>query len=466
MGVDALVWVMDSEAATGDRIEVHQVWGDLLLDVKQVPIDQPVSLGSTPAWRWQLLGVDLGRIPAFAARALPWILPVWSDVTPDTQSDFGVPNLDLPGGMEWELVRDGAVRVGPGWGGFVDHAGARRAFGEVPGVETRSDGSLSFPLHPGSRVVVEVAGQVFHLRRAESARRAVARFGVDPGLVGLGGLVAALFAGVFAAIPPSVSSTSTLENPELIEYLAELPPPPPTKPAKSVEAGSKAKKAEGRSGKKDAPRKEAKGNRIELRKQELDRTVAEQSGLLAASGAAANLMGASGLSDALRAGVGNLIGAHGSRIGTGGLGERGPGFGSGGDAEGLGMTLSGAGTGDRDVGIGPKTDGNIDLHSKEVVLVGNLDKSLIDEVIKRHLSQIRYCYQRELTRNPALGGKMVVKFTIAGDGSVSSAGTRSSSIGNAAVEQCVAGRFLRMTFPAPRGGGLAIVSYPFLFSPG
>ena len=28
------------------------------------------------------------------------------------------------------------------------------------------------------------------------------------------------------------------------------------------------------------------------------------------------------------------------------------------------------------------------------------------------------------------------------------------------------GRFLKMQFPEPKGGGIVIVSYPFVFSPG
>ena len=39
-------------------------------------------------------------------------------------------------------------------------------------------------------------------------------------------------------------------------------------------------------------------------------------------------------------------------------------------------------------------------------------------------------------------------------------------MGSASVEQCVVGRFMRMQFPQPKGGGIVIVSYPFLFSPG
>lgn len=100
------------------------------------------------------------------------------------------------------------------------------------------------------------------------------------------------------------------------------------------------------------------------------------------------------------------------------------------------------------------------------IILGALDKSLIDAVIKRHMNQLRYCYQRELTNDPDLGGKIVVKFVVAKDGSVASAAIKSSTMGIAAVEACVTSRFMRMQFPEPKGGGIVIVSYPFIFRPG
>jgi hypothetical protein len=98
-----------------------------------------------------------------------------------------------------------------------------------------------------------------------------------------------------------------------------------------------------------------------------------------------------------------------------------------------------------------------------IVALGSLDPALIDAVIKQHMNQIRYCYQRALPRNPSLAGKVGIKFTIAGDGSVSQAGVRATTMNDAAVESCLVGRFMRMRFPTPRGGGIVIVSYPFLF---
>jgi biopolymer transport protein ExbD len=102
----------------------------------------------------------------------------------------------------------------------------------------------------------------------------------------------------------------------------------------------------------------------------------------------------------------------------------------------------------------------------EVIILGALDKSLVDATVRRHLNQIKYCYVRELKSQPGLAGKVVVKFVIAKDGSVSSATTKSSTMRNPTVEGCINGRFMRFQFPKPKGGGIVIVSYPFLFSPG
>jgi TonB family protein len=129
---------------------------------------------------------------------------------------------------------------------------------------------------------------------------------------------------------------------------------------------------------------------------------------------------------------------------------------------GRGSTGYGSGGGS----YGKKKKGGIGKIGGQPIILGALDKSLIDAVIKRNMNQIRYCYQRELTKNPTIGGKIVIKFVIAKDGTVSKASVKSSSMGSPAVESCIAGRFRRFKFPEPKGGGIVIVSYPFIFSPG
>jgi hypothetical protein len=104
----------------------------------------------------------------------------------------------------------------------------------------------------------------------------------------------------------------------------------------------------------------------------------------------------------------------------------------------------------------------VQLHDDATVL-GALDKGIIQQVIRRHMNQLRYCYQRELTTSPSLSGRIEVKFVVARDGTVSSASVASSTMGNQAVESCIAGRFQRMVFPEPQGGGIVVVRYPLVF---
>jgi hypothetical protein len=116
--------------------------------------------------------------------------------------------------------------------------------------------------------------------------------------------------------------------------------------------------------------------------------------------------------------------------------------------------------------FGPKGEGGIGRIGGDPIILGALDKSLIDRVINKNMNQIKYCYSRQLNANPTLNGKIVVKFVISGDGSVSQAKTHSSTMtGGSAVQSCINQRFVRFQFPEPKGGGIVIVKYPFLFAP-
>jgi len=64
------------------------------------------------------------------------------------------------------------------------------------------------------------------------------------------------------------------------------------------------------------------------------------------------------------------------------------------------------------------------------------------EVLLRHVPAIQYCYERELRRNPELRGKVVVRITVAPDGSVKNAVIVSSTLENERVERCIISRIL------------------------
>jgi TonB family protein len=96
-------------------------------------------------------------------------------------------------------------------------------------------------------------------------------------------------------------------------------------------------------------------------------------------------------------------------------------------------------------------------------VMGSLDKEVIRRVVRANSNQVRFCYEKELKKNPKLAGTVKVKFAIASNGSVASAAVTSSTLNNSAVESCLTGRIRRWKFPEPKGGGIVLVNYPFSF---
>lgn len=172
-----------------------------------------------------------------------------------------------------------------------------------------------------------------------------------------------------------------------------------------------------------------------------------------------------------------VLGPHGQVVGIAdqngaGTGIRGDGPGAGGHSIPVGWGDHGhAPGGGYGPGTGPgsfgdpkgKRDARIGVLSEEMVEVGVLDPTLIDAVIRKHIPQIRWCYERALPAKPELEGKLVVHFVIEADGRVSSAAMKSSTIGDAEVESCVADRFHALRFPRPAGDGTVTVNYPVVF---
>jgi biopolymer transport protein ExbD len=100
------------------------------------------------------------------------------------------------------------------------------------------------------------------------------------------------------------------------------------------------------------------------------------------------------------------------------------------------------------------------------ILLGALPKKEIDAVIKRNMEMMRTCYDAALDRDRALAGKITIKFVIAADGTVSSSAVKSTDMADPVFQTCMTMAFKSMRFPLPEGGGIVIVSYPFVFSPG
>ncbi|HEY4393761.1 MAG TPA: AgmX/PglI C-terminal domain-containing protein [Polyangia bacterium] len=96
---------------------------------------------------------------------------------------------------------------------------------------------------------------------------------------------------------------------------------------------------------------------------------------------------------------------------------------------------------------------------------GSLDKEAIKGVIASHINEVKYCYERELTKMPDLFGTVWVEFTIEATGEVSvSNALKRSTTRQAPVESCIAAAVRRWRFPETPGGGV-LVTYPLVLTP-
>jgi hypothetical protein len=161
----------------------------------------------------------------------------------------------------------------------------------------------------------------------------------------------------------------------------------------------------------------------------------------------------------------------GDSQGMGGLGIRGTGAGGGGTGETIGIGavgtkgrgggLGGYGTGVG--GLGRKSDRDVAVDTQNVKILGAIDPELIRKVIREHASEVRYCYEQELVVNPKLEGKVAIQWQIGPDGGASACTVHSdSTLMSDKVQQCIMSRIVMWRFPKPKGGGIAIVKYPWI----
>jgi TonB family protein len=92
-----------------------------------------------------------------------------------------------------------------------------------------------------------------------------------------------------------------------------------------------------------------------------------------------------------------------------------------------------------------------------------LTKDEVGEVIHKHLSEVRYCYESAMVRTPDIEGKLMVGFTIGGNGVVKSTEIKSSTVPDPRLDDCILRRLTTWKFPQPRGGIDVTVAYPFIF---
>ncbi|MEC7986252.1 MAG: AgmX/PglI C-terminal domain-containing protein [Myxococcota bacterium] len=480
-----LDFVHNFEKSTGsDLLEVAQLFGPDVIDVQYFsPSKEPVTIGQETAHRLRFAGQPIAWVPSLFAK-LSWMMYPFTQAREEWKTDFFSLEGDIVSLFEWNGETPTA-KVPSGWDGYLSVDGAQTSFQDLlsQNKAVQQSNGIDIPMAANQQLILKKDSEVYAAQLVGKKDKFYVGLltAIDAGMVGIAAgilLASALFVALLYVLAQQPQEDNSDDVAEMYQAMLEMEPEPEPEEEedanKDAGEGAKAKEEEGKVGKPEEKMEKAKGDKIES-KQDRDKKVVDNfmSGLdFGANQDAGDMAGASAALDNFSGGLGGVLGAKGIQAGSGGLGAGGGGLGGGGSADGLGglgskgmgRGRSGYGTGGGSLGK-KKKRGAIGKIGGSPIILGGLDKSLIDAVIKRNMSQIRYCYQRQLSKNPSLGGKIVIKFVIAKDGSVSKANVKSSSMGSSAVESCIAGRFKRFQFPKPNGG-IVIVSYPFIFSPG
>jgi hypothetical protein len=101
-------------------------------------------------------------------------------------------------------------------------------------------------------------------------------------------------------------------------------------------------------------------------------------------------------------------------------------------------------------------------------LVGQVPKSPLDEdevlVIRKRLRAIQQCYATLLEETPDLSETVRLKFLISSNGSVARANIESVTVHpGAPLSACILAVVREYRFPPVRGGGIAVLTFPFSF---
>jgi len=453
----------DLSGETDLGVELRILWGETLLEAATyVRPKQPVLVGETDKCALKLEGLPVPELPVLRY---------------------------LDGDYRFTFTR--------GMTGLVEEKGARTAFGElVKGRKATADDTIQSAYW----VTVPRAGAVraemgAHLAIEARPKKPTPVKGapfwerINYQFLNLFLVLFFIQAGFIVAAnnfpyDTDVVADDLFKNPSRMAKFVIKPPEPKPKQAggqkneEKADPGEMAEKHkgdEGKMGKKDAPKTNARSapKAIDPNAKE----IVKRSGLLGAlgrgGGGLSTVFGSGGLGGDLRGAVGNMFGpVVGDSQGLGGLGIRGSGSGGGGQGETIGIGAvgtkgRGGGLGSYGTGVGglgKKGDRDVNVSTGSAVVMGSIDKELIRKVIQDHAAQIRYCYEQQLAINPRLQGKVAIKWVINGDGSGTNAQVDhgATSLEDAKVHECMMARITSWAFPKPKGGGIAVITYPWI----
>jgi hypothetical protein len=454
----------DLAGATDLGVELRVLWGETLLDAATfVRPKQPVLVGDGDRCSLRVEGLPLGEFPML-------------------RFEDGDYKFAFASGMT----------------GVVEERGARTPFGELvksrkAATDEKVKGAYWIPVPRAGAVRAEVGSRLSieaRPKRPEKVKPAPFWDKINYQLLNLFLVLFFIQCGFIVAANNFPYDTDVLaddlfKNPSrMAKFIIKPPEPQPKQLAKGAagevkddpgEMAEKHKGDEGKMGKKDAPRTNGRSAPKAIDPNAKD--LVKNTGLLGAlgrgGGGLSTVFGTGGLGGDLKGAVGNMFGpAVGDSQGLGGLGIRGSGSGGGGSGETIGIGAvgtkgRGGGLGSYGTGVGglgKKGERDVRIATGTAQVMGSIDRELVRKVIQDHAAQIRYCYEQQLAINPRLAGKVSIKWIIQGDGSATSPQVvgDGTTLEDGKVHECMMSRITSWQFPKPKGGGIAVITYPWI----
>lgn len=94
----------------------------------------------------------------------------------------------------------------------------------------------------------------------------------------------------------------------------------------------------------------------------------------------------------------------------------------------------------------------------------SLSRAEIEGVLKRAKNRIKHCYDKLVSKEPELKGKVVPQWVIMGNGKVGSITAAQNTTGSTELGECVVRVIKGLRFQKPRWGTNVLITYPYTFS--
>lgn len=109
--------------------------------------------------------------------------------------------------------------------------------------------------------------------------------------------------------------------------------------------------------------------------------------------------------------------------------------------------------------------GSVAMEVKSMEVLGGLTKDQVRQAISDNKRALRNCHEQYLTYKKDLGGRLVLKWKINGEGPVDTISIQSTTTNYGTFDTCVLDVIKKITFPKAPNGNSTVVIYPFVFQP-